>query len=139
MKFKFFYIVIILSFFLFLRLVVGCGTQVIGPDTKIVFPDSLISYINNVEPFMRVKCSYIGCHCEPPNNGYNASNMSNYFSLFNTDNLGLIISGNPNGSRLIQILDGRLPHTYYLFPQGYITQNQLNGMKRWIQEGAKNN
>ena len=138
MKFKIYYIVIILSFILFLKLIVGCGTKVIGPNTPIIFPDSLISYINNVEPFMKVKCANIGCHCEPPNNAYNASNMSNYFSLFSTDNLGLVIAGKPDNSVIIQILDGRLPHNPY-FQAGYITQNHINGMRKWIEEGAKNN
>ncbi|OGU18163.1 MAG: hypothetical protein A2X61_02285 [Ignavibacteria bacterium GWB2_35_12] len=136
MKFKLLYIVIILSFVFFLKLIVGCGTEVIGPNTNIIFPDSLVSYISNVEPFMRVKCAYSGCHSDPPYNS--ASTMTNYFSLFSTDNLGLVIAKKPDNSVLIQILDGRLPHNPY-FQEGYITQNQINGMRKWIEEGAKNN
>ncbi len=138
MRLKIYYIGIIFSFLFFIKLVVGCGTESIGPDTNIVFPDSLVSYIHNVEPFMRVKCAYSGCHCDPPYN-YSASTMTNYFSLFSPDNLGLVIADKPDNSVLIQILDGRLPHSYYLFPQGYITPNQIKGMRKWIEEGAKNN
>jgi len=136
MKLKIYYIVIIISFILFLKLIVGCGTQVLGPNSNIVFPDSLISYISNVEPFMRVKCAYSGCHCDPPYNS--ASTMTNYFSLFNTDNLGLVVAGKPDYSVLIQILEEKLPHNPY-FQKGYITQNHINGMRKWIEEGAKNN
>ncbi|MBI5326026.1 MAG: hypothetical protein HZB41_12270 [Ignavibacteriae bacterium] len=129
MKLKLLYLAYILILFLILKLLAGCGDNITS-GSNIVFPDSLVSYISHVEPFMRVKCSYIGCHCDPPNNGYNASTMSNYFSLFNIDNLGLVLPGNPDGSKLIQILERRLPHNYYLFPQGYFTQNQINGMRK---------
>ena len=106
-------------------------------SSSLIFPDSLISYQRDVAPFMAVKCAYAGCHGDNPIGG--ASRMSDYISLMGSDNIGLIIPTKPDNSILIQILENTLPHLYYAFPQGYITDNQKKGMRQWILEGAKSN
>ena len=138
MKSKCFYILYFSSILLFVKLISGCGDMVTS-NSNLVFPDSLVSYISNVEPFMKVKCSYVGCHSQPPNNGFNAKSMTTWFELMSPDNLGLIIAYKPDNSVLIQMIEEKLPHKYYYFPSGYFTQNQINGMRKWIEEGAKNN
>jgi len=50
----------------------------------------------------------------------------------------LVVSGQSNNSLLIQRLDGRIQPRmpFNLTP---LTQNQLDGVKKWIDEGALNN
>jgi hypothetical protein len=135
MKEKIFIMFFVILSIILIKLFSGCH-EVLGPNSNVVFPDSLVSYISNVEPFMITKCSYNGCHCEPPYNS--ATPMTTYFELIGPDNLGLIVPYNPSQSIMIQIIEGKLPHSPP-FQQGYFTQNQINGMIKWIQEGAKNN
>ncbi|TAL68614.1 MAG: hypothetical protein EPN82_10065 [Bacteroidetes bacterium] len=136
MKLKIFMILILFSSVFTLNLLTGCG-EMVSSSNNLVFPDSSVSYIINVEPFMRVKCAYSGCHCEPPNN--TSTPMTTWFELMGSENLGLVVAYKPDSSILIQILEEKLPHNYNAFPHGYITQNQIKGMRKWIEEGAKNN
>ncbi len=125
----------IFSLLLFLLFAMcNCNTTV-GPDKNIVFPDEgEVSFQNNVLPFLKVKCALSGCH-----DGYNpkASDMTDYFKLFETDNVGLIVQGNPDGSVLVQVIEGTNHHLDYY--KINITDNQKQGIRRWIQDGALNN
>ncbi len=99
----------------------------------IVFPPNNVSYISEVQPFLRYTCAYSGCH------GYNAAggiSLTDYFDLYKTP--GLLIPGNPDQSLLMQILENKIPHTTY-FERSQITNNHIVGMRTWIIEGAKNN
>lgn len=107
-------------------------SPVSGED--VVFPENNISYTNHVEPFMRQACAYQGCH-----GGANPASgllLSDYFVL--TSEPGLIIPNNPDGSRLIQIMEN--PNTHITpFIRSDINENTINGMRQWILEGAKIN
>jgi len=99
----------------------------------IIFPDKDVSYIQEVEPFLRYTCAYSGCH------GYSAAGgivLTDYFSIMK--NPGLIIPGNPDQSYLMQIIDNKIPHFTY-FERSQITPNHISGMRIWIGEGALNN
>ncbi len=99
----------------------------------IVFPSEKVSYISQVEPFLRYTCSYSGCH------GFSAAGgivLTDYFELYKTT--GLIISGNPDQSLLIQIIENKIPHTTY-FERSQINSNHIQGMRTWVKEGALNN
>jgi hypothetical protein len=50
----------------------------------------------------------------------------------------LVVGGAPNNSLLVQRLNGTIPP---IMPtnQNPLTSNQINGVKQWIKEGAKNN
>ena len=110
----------------------SCG-DTINPE-KVEFPEQDVSYIRHVEPFMRANCAYYGCH------GVNSpgEEISDYFTLITA--LSYIVPGKPNNSLVNQILEGRLPHpgTYPVY-FGNITDNQIQGMRLWVEEGAKNN
>jgi hypothetical protein len=61
--------------------------------------------------------------------------LTSWFTL--TSSPGIVIRGNSNQSVLAQIIDGRLPHNSAI--QFTLTANQITGIKKWIDEGAKNN
>jgi hypothetical protein len=108
------------------------GTSITSPK-DIVFPDSNVSYLHEVNPFLTVTCGFAGCH------NYSAAgnvNLTDYFETMKSP--GLVIPGNPDGSYLIQILEGTIPHTAY-YEQSQITANHKKGLRKWVKEGALNN
>jgi len=113
----------------------NCGDSLITPNREIKFPDSNVSYQNHVQPFLNIKCAYRGCHSAEDQKGGRI--MTDYFNLFSVANTGLIIKGNPEESRIIQILRGNPIHRgIYEFPAGYFSENNVNGMVSWIKDYA---
>ena len=82
---------------------------------------------------MRVRCAYSGCHDDIRRAGGRA--MTDYNTYFGTSNLGLIVAGNPDASLLIQVVEGDNLHLFRL-GQTLPTENQQNGLRRWIEQGA---
>jgi hypothetical protein len=102
-------------------------------DNNLTFPASNVSYSQHVQPYFNVRCATYGCHDDQTR----ASNLSltNYVNL--TARPGIVVSGNSNSSLLVQRIDGRIPHPINV--PIIINDNQLTGIKKWIDEGAKNN
>jgi len=131
---------IILSFSILLSacLVYNCGDEIVTTDKDIVFPDSNVSYQDHVQRFLLLKCANRGCHSSEDRMG--GRDMTTYFALFETANIGLINISNPEQSQLIEILNANPEHqSYYVFPKGYFIENHVKGMTKWIKEGAKFN
>jgi hypothetical protein len=61
--------------------------------------------------------------------------LTSYFTL--TARPGIVIAGNSTNSVLAQKIDGRSPHIHPI--PVTLTANQITGIKKWIDEGAKNN
>ncbi len=108
--------------------VLSCKDEL--PSEVVVFPASGVTY-GHVEALFIQKC--IGCHDNsselnllPPS----YSNLMNYKIL-------LVIRGEGDNSLLVQLLDGRQGPT--MPPGERLTDNQINGIKTWINEGALDN
>jgi hypothetical protein len=117
-----------------LSLFSSCGKNS-NPTTPsdIVFPASNISYAQSVQPLFLQKCAFVGCHDDQSMAG--GLSLTSYIAL--TARSGIVVPGNSNNSVLAQKMDGRNPH---LDPVPVtLTSNQINGIKKWIDEGAKNN
>jgi hypothetical protein len=111
----------------------GCKDDGLTSADDIVFPDKNISYMTSIQPFFNLRCAYYGCHDDQSRAG-NLS-LTSYVNL--TSLPGMVIPKDTLHSILIQKLDGRLPHPIDIPIR--INQNQLNGMKQWVNEGAKYN
>lgn len=111
----------------------ACKDSTTAPGNDIVFPDRDVSYAAHVQPFLTLRCANYGCHDVQTRRG-NLS-LAAYEDV--TARAGMVVRGNADASVLIQTLEARLPHP----PSAPIiaTQNQIAGMRRWVQEGAKNN
>jgi len=98
---------------------------------SIVFPASGVSYGRHVESLFTQQCT--SCH-----SGSSAPNLTppSYSSLMNYQPQ-LVISGQGDNSLLVQLLDGRAVPA--MPPGALLTDNQINGIKTWINEGALNN
>ncbi len=117
-----------------LSLFSSCGKNS-NPTTPsdIVFPASNISFAQSVQPLFLQKCAFVGCHDDQSMAG--GLSLTSYIAL--TAHSGIVVPGNSNNSVLAQKIDGRNPH---LDPVPItLTSNQINGIKKWIDEGAKNN
>jgi mono/diheme cytochrome c family protein len=105
--------------------------------SNIVFPDSLISFNKYVQPLFQQTCVAGGCHggSQPAANlnlEYNAwSGLIDYQPDIVLETKGYI-------SPLVMYLDGRRSPQMPLKSKP-LTQNQINGVTKWIDEGAQNN
>lgn len=112
----------------------GCKDSTTAPGNEIVFPDDSVSYSQHVQPYFNLRCAYFGCHEDQTRAG-NLSLTSYTNTVFARP--GIVVQGNSASSLLMQKIDGRLPHP--LNVPIIINENQLNGIKKWIDEGGKNN
>jgi hypothetical protein len=114
------------------------GTAPTGPDgspSTIIFPVKGVSYGAQVQPLFNQACNPAGCH--------DAGQHQSQLDLTTYDQAvlalpGVVVAGKPDASTLVLRIQGsvgaRMP------PGNYpLNQNQINGIRTWIVEGAKNN
>ena len=105
--------------------------------SNIVFPDSGISFNKYVQPLFQQTCVFGGCHSD----NQPAANLNlqddPWHALINYQP-SIVTPKNGNGSQLVMYLDGRLSPQMPLRSTP-LTQNQIKGVKKWIDEGAQNN
>ena len=114
----------------------GCnGDNATNDISKIVFPVTNVSYTQHVKPVISANCALSNCH--GPVTGSNATPMYDYSTLMDTRNLGLVWPGQPEVSTLVRVIE----YTQIHYPNytWNINQNQRDGIRVWIKEGAKNN
>lgn len=86
-------------------------------------------FVNEVLPLINSKCAQSGCHSNV--NPQEGVQLDNYQSIINT---GDITPGNPTKSDLYkEIVNNKMP------PGNPLTQAERNIIKKWIEQGAKNN
>lgn len=116
----------------------SCEDEVsgLGPST-VVFPDSGVSYSSHVEALFRQSCANSHCHGGgDPAAGLDLDTPS-YRSLMD-HHPRLVLSGDGANSLLILRLTGEVGQQMPLRMQS-LSDNQINGIRRWIDEGAVNN
>ncbi len=115
----------------------SCKDDVTGSGTiDIVFPDSNISYGKQVQPLFDRGCAFTGCHGPDTftDRGFSFDSYQNARSR-----PGIIVPFDPEGSLLILKIEGRAPGARMPLDRDPLTANQINGLRKWISEGAKNN
>lgn len=116
----------------------SCKDEIADPSANpIVFPESNVSFTKHIEPLFQQRCALAGCHA-----GSNATagldlSIPAYSKLMNHQPR-LVISGASNNSLLAQRIDGRII-PQMPFNRDPLNANQINGIKKWIDEGAMNN
>jgi hypothetical protein len=124
-------------FLFFIIAIIGCDDTLTGSDIdKIVIPDKNVSYNEYIQPVLNVKCGTSGCHDDGTRAGdYSVSNWANVVMP------GIVDPGNIETSRMVWRIEGigvelMPPIGSLVLP---LTKNQVEGVKTWIKEGAKNN
>ena len=130
-------LIIIFSVLMFAAVVFysGCKDTVTNSDIdKVVIPDSNISYSKYIQPLFNVKC--ISCH----GNGSTEGGVDLTSCGQATADPSIVFPGEPENSKLVWAIEGN-PVTTPMPPIGYppLNQNQINGIKTWIKEGAQCN
>jgi len=128
-------ILIILLFAGFL--IYSCDDSITASDIDSkVIPSANVSYQEYIQPLFTVKCAMSGCHDDRTQSG--GVVLSSYG--YATSNYAVVAPGNPTASKLVWAVEGigaRL-----MPPMGVVSplnKNQIDGIKTWIKEGAKNN
>ena len=100
-----------------------------------------VSYKRDVRPIIHDYC--LNCH-RPGGKGYEKSglDMRSYKSLMKGTRFGTVIKpGDSFTSVFIQVIEGRV-HSSIKMPfgmSGGLAKDEIEIMKRWVQQGAKNN
>lgn len=111
----------------------ACNDDTVTNPDDIVFPAKDVSYAAHVQPIFNLRCATAGCHDDQSRAG--ELSLTSYVQL--TARPGIVVAGNSKASVLAQKIDGRLPHINFV--PVVLNQNQIDGIKRWIDEGAKQN
>lgn len=127
--------ILIMSFALVV-LLSACDDSINARDIdNQIIPEQNVSYSEHIQPVFNVKCNNSGCH--------NSSDMAGGLSLITWANTvsdpSVVFPKEPEVSKLYWAITGN--GAPIMPPLGYqpLTQNQIDGIKTWIQEGAKNN
>jgi len=100
-----------------------------------------VSYKNDVLPILHDYC--LSCH-QPGGKGYEKSglDMRTYESLMKGTKFGAVIKpGDSFTSIIIQVIEGRV-HVSIRMPYGMsggLAKDKIAILKKWVDEGAKNN
>ncbi len=121
-------------------LLVGCkdenpvGEE--GSPSNVIFPVSGVSYQYHVQPLFNQACNFSGCHGSdaPPN----LVKLTSWGEMMTSGGgAGVVVPREPESSTLVLRIEGRGSR---MPPSGLpLNQNQINGIRAWIVEGAKNN
>ena len=101
---------------------------------------SHVGFRADVQPILKQRC--LECHM-PGGAGYNASgfDMSSYETLMKGGKYGpLVVPGDPLTSTLNMLVEGRADPSIHM-PHGRekLSDREIEVLKVWVQEGAKNN
>ena len=115
----------------------GCKDSVTGAQIdSVVIPNSNVSYSKYIQPVLNVKC--INCHgVSSTDGGVNLTSWSN-----TTADANVVFPGYPDNSSLVNVIQGRAgfpPMPPLGSPYASMNANQVQGVRTWIKEGAKNN
>ena len=103
--------------------------------SNIVFPARDVSYQYHLQPLFNQACNYSGCH----DAGAHQSplKLTSFGDVVLTIP-GMVVAGQPDQSMLVFRIEGRVGAR--MPPGNYpLNQNQVNGIRTWVAEGAKNN
>ncbi len=124
------------AIFIFVVLFAACDDSINARDIdNQIIPAQNVSYSEHIQPVFNVKCNNSGCH--------NSSDMAGGLSLITWANTvsdpAVVFPFEPDVSKLYWAITNN--GAQLMPPLGYqpLTQNQIDGIKTWIREGAKNN
>jgi hypothetical protein len=106
----------------------------LGSPSDVVFPLSNVSYAQHVQPLFNQTCAIAGCHDDGQSLQVRLTSYGNVFFA----QPQVIVEGSPESSVLVLRIEGRLGQRMPL-NRNPLNQNQINGIRAWIAEGARNN
>ena len=126
----------ILTFFALGLIFIACDdTNTLESVDNTTIPDSNVSFGEHIYPVLQVKCAYSGCHTG--SNPAGEIDLSSYAGV--TADIDIVRPGDAANSRLVWAITGvsgvnEMPPT----STGLVlTDNQIQGIKTWINEAAE--
>jgi hypothetical protein len=113
----------------------GCDDSSTEIDRKEI-PDSNVSFSQHIQPVFNIKC--VNCHGV----GITEAGLDLTTWSGTVADPSIVFPGQPENSRLVWSIEGN-PAVMPMPPPGSaylpLTQDQVEGVKTWIKEGANNN
>lgn len=109
----------------------GCSSSDITNPEQIVFPAKNVSYAAQVSPFLALSCNSEQCH-----GSVNSSNQGITLASWTQVRDNRVTLPGDSTSPLILVMYGLEPNHRGAF---IANDNQRQGMKTWVLEGAQNN
>lgn len=119
--------------------IISACSDTIQSTSDLRFPEEggeEVSFMNHVKPFIQYTCATAACH-----DGFTQAGgiyLNEHYTYFQSSSLGLVVRENPDASRLNQIIEGKDIHLF-IHNRELPTNNQQEGMRRWVLNGAPNN
>jgi len=95
-------------------------------------PDT-VYFVNEVLPVLQSGCGNIGCH--DPGTAEHGVIMTDYVNIVQT---GKVKAGKPKSSRLYNVITSHGEHEMPPSPQYNLTDEQIQNVYTWIEQGAYN-
>jgi mono/diheme cytochrome c family protein len=119
----------------------GCKHDVVTPETHASQQEptqndcdpSIVYYQNEIQPILTSNCAFSGCH--DAGTATEGVILTSYERLMASD---VIEAGNPNGSELYERITETDPNKRMPFFKDPLSTEQINKIRTWIQQGAKN-
>jgi len=126
--------ILFISSLLFLLFIIAGCDDTLTSDIEIPLED--VSYSKSIQPIFNLKCATSGCH--------SSSHMAGGYSMQSwseTNTIPYILEGDSENSKLYLIISGKIPPTMPPINSSKLplTDRERDGIKTWIDEGAKNN
>lgn len=117
----------------------ACDDTITGDDIdNRVIPDKGVSYSEHLQPVLNLKCATSGCHDD-----FSKAGGVSFTSWANTTaDPQVVFPYNPDNSKMVWTIEGQAgvsvmpPLNSRVAP---MNENQTEGVKTWIEEGAQNN
>ncbi len=121
-------------YFLITFLTISCKDEIYLPSDEDI-PDSNVSYNKHIQPIFNVRCATVGCHDMETKSG--GLSLVSYHTT--TASYLIVMPGNPDASRLVLAIEGKLPTPMPPPGRPPLTLKQIKAIRTWVAEGAKNN
>jgi hypothetical protein len=115
-------------------IITSCDDTIVGNQ---IIPEFDVSYSKHIQPLFNNHCNNTTCHNSEDRAGGLSFEIYGEFRSYPF----LIIAGAPDESTLYQVVSGQsvLVMPPYGGPSIPLTENQINGIRTWIEEGAEAN
>ena len=116
---------------------------IVGPDgspSDVIFPTSNVSYTQHVQRLFNQTCALPSCHIG--NDIGDRVKLDSYQNLMfgsGSPPIPVVRPGSPETSILVFRIEGRTAQRMPPNTTNPLNQNQINGIRAWIAEGAREN